>query len=561
MKTQILLVISLLATGLAIKLDTNQKNRLENIAWLYAQFSLTFNGNELPLDTYYASMTSESIRHFAIFEEIQDFFSGEQLKVLFAGVDMSEFGNAFTERIHFYQKQIILEDKVPLSLEMFYDLFQQVSRRVEETTIQMTFSDSTFKNAFCPKRMVRDNKVIVEALENFKIRNLIALVVPTKESNPFTLSDDHKLMLKGGNTDIKDKDWAAHHIIPSKTLKDFYKVYYGLLNKKSELIETKSEYNWIKIVEINSQKSLLVQAKNLWAFSSKNAVLPVLGSKGQNNFIQTQFRWPKGLIMYGPKIRSDDPDDKLEEKVKHVVGTDYYLKVKALNDELLEFIKISKNQLSIQDLEFKAKNLYIQLNNIHNYYDNGNPCYIFPFNSDQWSFENGFWFINTGYDADNIVFDFKKNQWKLRTDQYLEDIKGAQGIALQKQLAQQEFAARRFLDETIESPDMVDLITIETNDVNLPLTLNNDYSHLYGHDEHKRRKRFPVIDDPMDYLSKATAKCKIEETTTIRFIPIDELLKQHRPPPQREETNCGYYLKSAPSLISVPIYGLCKLFG
>jgi hypothetical protein len=298
-------VISLLTTGLAIKLGTSQKNRLENIAWLYAQFSLTFNGNELPLDTYYASMTSESIRHFAIFEEIQDFFSDEQLKVLFTGVDMSEFGDAFTERIHFYQKQIILEDKAPLSLEMFYDLFQQVSR-VEETTIQMTFSDSTFKNAFCPKWMVRDAKVIVGVLENFKIRNLIELVVKNKESNPFKLLDDHLLMLKGGNTDIKDKDWALHHIIPSNVLKDFYKIYYNLLNKKSELMETKSKYNWVKIVEINSQKSLLIQAKNLWIFSSKDAKLPVLG-KGQDNFIQTQFRWPKGLLTLSKAVGNINP--------------------------------------------------------------------------------------------------------------------------------------------------------------------------------------------------------------------------------------------------------------
>lgn len=80
-------IISLLLTTITILyaapqvLTPEQELTIDSLAWLYAQFTLTFDADHLPLDNYYRS--PEGQQHFEQFEEVEDFFSIRNLDQYF----------------------------------------------------------------------------------------------------------------------------------------------------------------------------------------------------------------------------------------------------------------------------------------------------------------------------------------------------------------------------------------------------------------------------------------------------------------------------------------------
>lgn len=60
----------------AMNLNNAQEESFDNIAWLYAQLSLTFDTQELPLDDYFKNNKEQ----FKEFEEVETFFSDSNLK-------------------------------------------------------------------------------------------------------------------------------------------------------------------------------------------------------------------------------------------------------------------------------------------------------------------------------------------------------------------------------------------------------------------------------------------------------------------------------------------------
>lgn len=63
--------------------------------------------------------------------------------------------------------------------------------------------------------------------------------------------------------------------------------------------------------------------------------------------------------------------------------------------------------------------------------------------------------------------------------------------------------------------------------------------YYYEHDELKRRKRHHYVDS-LTYIDELIQKC----------------------PKKKEKDSCDYYLlNGSPSILAVPVYGFCKLFG
>ena len=118
-------VLSLLlstTTIYTIPLTSEQEESLDNLAWLYAQFSLTFDGNELPLDAFYRANKN----YFDLYEEVLDFFSDSNLQRYFTGLDISKVNNDLNQLIKQYKSQIVKADSTPIPFKLFYDFFQLI---------------------------------------------------------------------------------------------------------------------------------------------------------------------------------------------------------------------------------------------------------------------------------------------------------------------------------------------------------------------------------------------------------------------------------------------------
>ena len=452
-------------------LSPEQDARLNNIVWLYSQFSLTFDGNELPLETHFFEHRIE----FEMFKTVEDFFSDSNLKELFPNVDFVKLINLFEKRVLASQYEIMEQDNTPMTFKVFYTFFESYRN------LDTSFVDNlAFLNSFCNVRFATDDdSKIIQDLEKFKIINPFDIVkFRENDAKAFTLSDEYVTELrvhaaKELGLDPKNpKDWSIHHMISADVLKNFYDKYFQLLNVKSEKMKVK-KFNWIKIMEFNTQKSYIIQAKKLWNFKPE-ATLPL--KQGRHlNFVSAQLRWPRGLLFMGPLAnkRYDDPSSKkldFDDNAKIIVGTSYFNKVKQLYNEIVDF---NTNFKESDEYNTKAMKLRTKLETIYKEYNNGEPIWIFPCYS-KWM--------------------------KLIPPQYNQ------------------------LRESIGF-------------VNVDGVLGSHYDHTRG-GELKHRKR--------NHLDPTMYKCKMD-------VPTRPLI---------HEDSCSYYLNTgAPSILAVPYWGLCKLFG
>ena len=314
-------------------LTIEQEESLDNTAWLYAQFTMTFDKDELDVDK---------------FQEVEDFFKDENLQQHFLELNIQQLDHLLVDRINQYQSIIMKADKTPIPFKAFYklfDLFKQQNRLygpgvTTHRNLWNIMSDKMVKQ-FCDDVKVHSDKDIIKALKEFEIKRDFSKNAQRREKLFFKLNTEFIERLEGKSQN-KPKKWTAHHMIPSQTLTQFYRYYFELLSFKSDKIQETHTFDWFKIMEFNTQRSFLVQAKVLWSkeFNSRGATLPVVENR-QADFVRAWYRWPPGLVFYGPdqKIRYDDPKNDFEEYAIHIVGTSYYQKVKQLKNEILLFIK------------------------------------------------------------------------------------------------------------------------------------------------------------------------------------------------------------------------------
>lgn len=398
-----------------------------------------------------------------------------------------------------------------------------------------------------------------------------------------------------------------HHIIPQHVLEKFYGNFFKILKLESEKVKQNYKYDWIKIKEFNIQKSFLIQANKIWSLSTKtDARLPV-STNDQQGFIKAQYRWPKGLIMMGPSSSSryDDPNpdgfgrfyyedsnNGFALKIEQNIGTRYFKIVKRLYTDLVTF----NNECDVVSNDFtylsqKSKILRTKLERVYEEYNNGRIVWVFPCNSKQWIKssiaptpkylgskritkknslnKNQVWGINTDFNADAFVYfpdrgewiDMNDNSddgpsielWQLKTEWW------------EKQIAQEEYTRRQLFEQLpLELP---------IPNFDIPVHAGLGFVDINGaqadpgpvftrfKDETRRRKRHHTSNsDPMTYISELRDKCKTltDTTTTTTTESIIKVVDFNH----RNTDSCGYYLNTGtPSILAVPYWGLCKLFG
>lgn len=560
--------------------------RMDNVAWLYAQFSLTFDGSELPLEQHFL----ENKDQFDMYKEVEDFFSTSNLLTLFPNVDPRELVILFQRRISHYQQEIMDKDEQPVSFLNFYVVFNNRHWLVNKRMVHTDLLDhSEFINEYCGALKLESDEQIIKGLNDFKIIN------PFKdklEKTAHTLFHKYylgELRAHAQELGLGDKEWTVHHIIPQNVLEQFYNNYFMLLEKESEKAQANHKYNWVKIKEFNIQKSLLVQANILWSFSSRGATLPAKDG-AQQRFVRASYSWPKGLLMAGPSssLRYDDPNPNgygnsyynefnggFEDRAKHIVGTRYFNIVKQLYTDIITFNNdISRK--SDNDISRKSHVLRARLETVYQEYNNGKPIWIFPCDSKQWIKptvipnplrkskyklnKNQVWGINTEFNADSYLYfpdlgkwvDMNDNSddgpsiemWKIKTEWR------------EKALAQIEDNRQQMLHLNLDLP---------LPNFNVPAPSGIGFVNFngvpdnpgpsYTRDELKRRKRYH-IPDLSTYISDIGNKCKTLDTTTTK--PVNIVVDSNL----RDIKSCSYYLNTGtPSILAVPYWIGCKLFG
>ena len=620
-----LFVLATTTTIISSQWTTQQKTRLENLAAIYAQLTLTFNPVELnilsdhdirlldgtplttigpilettlppvtvstgakkkvkkttttqapsPLNTFYR--TNE--REFDKFQEVENFFADENLIKLFSdipNIPINDLRRRLKEQINHYQQRIISDkNKVPLTFTEFYSIFTTITTQ-DELDFLATLNNDGFLRQFCGSSQVNTRDSVDKALQAFDITYpKLDKDSQPREQKMLTLSDDYTASLEG-NSLPKPNGWTAHHIIPSDTLVTFYHYYFKLISQKSQVFISHNRIDWAKIMEINVQKSFLIQAQRAWYNNPKGATLPVkITDKHpdkQIDFIGAFFRWPPGLIYYGPNpsTRTDDPSNKnkktklpiydgqpndFELLAEHIIGKPYFDKVKQLNGELLAFIQRyeSGDTMTLVD-ENEAVRLYTRLRTINLEY-NGKPIFVFPFLTYQWVYtpETNTWKINRNFNADRCIYQPDTRTWLNWTpDGRLSIISEFTGEWIEKTVAQREFY------QSNHHLGFNNFDSIDLNMVALSAGLSIiEHSISRPRSDLKRRKRHPFY-DPSNYIDDLRAKCKTLEPLTTTTDSIIKVIDFNHP----KADSCGYYLNTGtPSILAVPYWGLCKIFG
>lgn len=588
-------------------LTPNQEVQLNNVAWLYAQFSLTFDGEELagdtPLDSYFK--THED--HFRLYENVQKFFSDNYLREnVFPSIDF-DLTTELEQRILFYQSKIVEKNDSPMTFKEFHTIFKlmldQFILNLDYNThnrlwinqpLTEILSNDALPHNFCSVRSQSNPDKIIEDLQKFEINEMFP-PLNNKEFKNLLNSDKRafKFFEKDwqGSKDPKPKSWTYHHAIPSETLIEFYRNYHELLLSKSRRMKEgqeangKHNFDWVKIMEFNTQKALLLQASKLWSYKP-GATVPVMEGR-QKDFIRAYYRWLPGLVFLGPEssTRYDDPagnlrlyfygqnQNQFESRARCILGNGIYFdNVEQLNNEIVIFNRAYKNG-QLKDPNKEAMRLRTRLLTIHKEYNNGKPIWIIPYNPDFWLkpstipmppskvklSKSQIWGINIDF-HNAVIYDMETAQW-INMNDNSDDGPSIEMWKIkmewrEKAIAQAEDNRQQMLQMNLDLPTpnfdlfpnpafgIVSLGTIGAQEV---------LNEASIHDELKRKKRHHTS-DPTTYISKLRDKCKSHTTTG----PVVKVIDFNNP----KTDSCGYYLNTGtPSILAVPYWALCKFFG
>jgi hypothetical protein len=551
----VLILFWFIATSnvLAIHLTPEQSEKIDNLAWLYAQFTMTFDKNELPL------IDSFKRNEFEKFKEVLHFFNDENLQQYVSGVNMNEFAVEFERISNDYKLEIFIADLNPLTFKSFYVLFEKFLDAGLETHWD--------KAEFC-SNIEHSTEEIATALKNFDIQNPFPKTSTSSlkkyEEKYHILSKKFKSDIEGVNNP-KPPNFSWHHMIPSETIIAFYRAYVELFKFKSEksMIDTKNRpaknIDWFKIIEFNTQKAFLIESQTIYNFFPEvqppfdKVRTPISSSENdvvnqQVDFIRGWYRWPRGLLFYGPssQIRGDDLGAKFEINLKYIVGEKYAQKVEQLYDDLTKFntdYLTSTSDEAKEDISNTAMNLYKRLGTIYKDYNNGKPLIVIPYNYKQWessevSTKKGKqikWSIRTDGPASGIIYDTELQKWIDMND------KSDDGPSIETWKRQLEWREKQLAQEQ-DDQTRLNYDFISTNLAVLGVIYSMQ-KYRYDHDELKRRKRH-------HYKPALT---------------IDELLKmceKVKAPSLSKPDPCDYYFENgSPSILAVPAWGWCKVFG
>jgi hypothetical protein len=213
MKLEFIALFIFLVNVTSIKLSDRDEIRINNMAWLFAQFSLTFDPNEINSSVERPSTSTtndESMvslysyfrnneKEFDNYKKVLDFFDNDHLKTFFPNIDLNELMKIFEERITVHQNNIVIKDETPLSFKKFYLIFEMIRGLIDieydnppSWPKYQTFADiptnHPLMQLFCNEHFLNNEDEVIKSLNNFKLNNGFQ---KSKEiARSLTLSDD-----------------------------------------------------------------------------------------------------------------------------------------------------------------------------------------------------------------------------------------------------------------------------------------------------------------------------------------------------------------------------------
>ena len=215
-------------------LTHEEEIRLNNLSWLYVQFSLTFDPAEIDTPDASGVLTPYSLVPlyeyfkgnpdvFDNYKSVLTFFDINHLNKIVKSVSSNELERLLEERIRIHQNNIVAEDKVPLTFKEFFAIFSLVQRMIEIkpfgrskiTSITTVPQSHPLMQLFCHVRSTNDKEAI-RALKRVQLRQFVKSTkkndLDGREARMLTLNRAFTEQLKG--KDPKPEAWAIHHMIP-----------------------------------------------------------------------------------------------------------------------------------------------------------------------------------------------------------------------------------------------------------------------------------------------------------------------------------------------------------
>jgi hypothetical protein len=229
---------------------------------------MTFDRNELPLIDKFKQNRND----FMNFKNVLDFFKDANLLKLIPDVNVIEFGQKFGEKNQMYQNIIVELDLKPIPFKVFYELWIRRSQDVCKQNFKSLWNsdiDGLLNDDLCSN--VVSSEDVISALSSFDIQQPFASwtkkKLEKKEQKYHTFQSREILE---GKFEPRPVKWSTHHIIPSNVLVKFYDAYFSLIKFKSDKFDSQKTYNWLKILEFNTQKIFLVETLQIFG----SATLP-----------------------------------------------------------------------------------------------------------------------------------------------------------------------------------------------------------------------------------------------------------------------------------------------
>lgn len=341
---------------------------------------------------------------------------------------------------------------------------------------------------------------------------------------------------------------TTHHVIGKKVLNQF-RIYSDaiLANHRREM----DGFDYHKIRDHNRRKLMYPHIRHLYKKYApdddidKGTFTTLDKDKNFIEFIKRLQLLPPGLTFLGPRPeeRSDDPDrikgknkektdlqdlykarygnydEDFEYSCKSILGAEYFDRVVKLYKD----IKLYNEDINIRTLE-RTIELINEIENIH-FYRERRPYYL-PDNSD---FEAIFF---SWYPDEEWNYDSTAQRWNVKTMEEMRTALASSAIADENRPGTSGY--RRTTSATTRP-------TTTTEDVFIAslfddLKINDRFKYM--RDEIRRKREHKNHENDLECQS------------IIKFAngPISD--------------RCDYYLNNgSPSILAVPVYGWCKLFG
>ncbi|MGL5962137.1 MAG: hypothetical protein ACRCZ0_09345 [Cetobacterium sp.] len=357
---------------------------------------------------------------------------------------------------------------------------------------------------------------------------------------------------------------TTHHVIGKKVLNQF-RIYSDaiLANNRQEM----DGFDYHRIRDHNRRKLMYPHIRHVYKKYAPNDDIDkgtfTTLDKDKNfiDFIKKLQLLPPGLTFLGPRPeeRSDDPDqikgksktqtdlqdlykarygdydEDFEYSCKAILGAEYFDRVLKLYNN----IKAYNEDINIRTLE-RTIELINEIENIHVYRER-RPYYS-PDNSD---FEAIFF---GWYPDEEWNYDTTAHRWDIKT---MEEITADENRPGTSGYRRSTSATTRFTSRSPTRP------TTTTEDVFIAslfddLKVNDRFK--YTRDEIRRKREHKNYENDLECQSIIKFATKWERSSPAP--------KGRSPSTVSKSDDCNYYLNNgSPSILAVPVYGFCKLFG